>query len=410
LRLLHGRAGQVVFSRFGRQRYAYLLGREANAFVFSHDHLFRWWEAFQALVPVDGPTALIVSDGEDHVRRRAAVRPIMHHRQVASYVETMAATADEALAPVRAGVPFDAWALFRGAIRRSTLRTLFGERIAADTERIGALLQPLLDLVDLLPDVVDWHRRLRTPLWRRAMTARAGVDAYVDEQIALARRRPLTGESPALDLLVGGRDGTGSGLSDAEVRDQMVSLIAAGYETTSAAMAWAIYGLACRPDVMHDARAEILDVVGQRRPEATDLPLLPLTGAVITEALRLYPPATISARYVAVPFSFAGRPIPAGTLLLYSPYVTHRDPEVYEEPRRFAPERWLNGTKRPLEEYLPFGGGAHRCIGSPMAVTELTVMLARLLVRGTYEVKPGRVRARSMAALRPRQGMVIRLQ
>lgn len=408
LRLM-ARGRPVWRTWFAGQRYVYVFGPEANAFVLSHDHLFRWREAFQALVPVDGPTALIVSDGDDHARRRALVRPAMHHRQVSSYVPAIAATADEALARVRPGVPFDAYQLFRGAIRRSTLRTLFGEQIGSDTDRLGRLLDPLLEVVSLLPDAIGWHQRLGTPLWRRAMAARVELDAYVGAMIARGREARLSDESPTLDLLVHGRDGTGSGLSETEIRDQVVSLIAAGYETTSAAMAWTLYGLASRPELMQQARDEVLQVCGESPPTPADVTRLELTGAVVTEALRLYPPATVSARYVVDDIDVLGRRVEGGTLLLYSPYVTHRDPQVYDEPRSFKPERWLGGARRPVEEYLPFGGGSHRCIGSPMATAELTVMLARLLTRGLYEVRPGPVRPVTMAAMRPKGGLEVRL-
>lgn len=176
----HRRRGPVVTGRLGRQRYVYLLGPEANDVVMANDGLFRVREAFAGLVPVDGPTSLVVSDGPDHTRRRALVRPGLHRRQVDGYVATMSACADEALdAAVSSPGPFDAYATFRSAIRRSTLRSLFGGGIAQRAQELGADLQPLLDLVDRLPQSMAIDERLNTPVWRRAMTARARVDAFV---------------------------------------------------------------------------------------------------------------------------------------------------------------------------------------------------------------------------------------
>lgn len=382
--------------------YAYLLGPEANAFVFAHDHLFRWREAFSALVPVDGETALIVSDGDDHTRRRAIVRPGLDRHHVEGYVDVIAATASETVAGLTDRRVFDGYQVFRAAIRRANIRALFGAEIAESADEIGDLLQPLIDLTDLLPDTIEAHRRLNTPRWRRARAARARVDAYVYRKIAEAR----AGNAPSdhiLASLVHDQDGNGGGLSDIEVRDQTVMLIAAGYETTSAAMAWSLYGLASRPDLMADARAEIARV-GIR-----DVAALELVGAVVTEALRLYPPAVMSARYVAEGFTFAGHRIRAGSTVIFSPYATHRDPRLYEDPRAFRPERWLGGARRPASEYLPFGGGAHRCIGSTMATTELTIMLAALLQRGAYTLDPGHPRTKGYAAMRPRSGLPMRL-
>ena len=408
LRWLHRRRGQVVHLPAVPQPVTYLFGQEANAFVFAHDHLFRWREAFQGLIPVDGETALIVSDGPDHTRRRSLVRPTLHRRQVQGYVQLMAQAADELLDPLTSGEVFDAYALFRTAIRRSTLRALFGPRIAGREEEIADLLQPLFDLTDHV-QTIGIHERLTTPLWRRAMRARAQLDELIYPEIAHARAAPPDEPgSPVLTMLVGAGDRQDPGLSETEVRDQVVSLIAAGYETTSAAMAWTLYALASRPGMMARARVQLRSVCGEQPPAAADLPELTLLRAIVTESLRLYPPAVVSARSVATDFTLGGRTVRAGTLALISPYVTHRDPQVYPDPLRFRPERWLDGARAAPPAYVPFGGGAHRCIGSTMATTELTVMLARLLARGAYRVTDQRVRAKGLAAMRPAHGLHLR--
>ncbi|MFX0539071.1 cytochrome P450 [Ornithinimicrobium sp. Y1847] len=391
-------------------RNTFLIGPEANRFVFANDTLFRAREAFRALIPVDGETALIVTDGPDHARRRSLVRPALHAKQVDGYVRIMAQAADEALATVPGEEVFDAYALFRAAIRRSTTLSLFGERFASRATGFGDDLQPVLDMVDTWPQAVDLHERLRTPRWRRAMASRARVDEVVLEEIARSREVGPDADAGVLSTLVHGRDESGSGLSDLEIRDQVVSLIAAGYETTSGAMGWLIYALGSDRALQERVREEVLPVTGGERPSAEQLRDLPLLSACVTETLRLYPPATISARYVAAGFEFAGTQVPAGSMVIYSPYLTHRDPEVYADPLTFSPERWLDGQRRPPHEYLPFGGGAHRCIGSTMATTELVVMAARLLSRGRIELAPQRVRATSFAAMRPRSGMRIALR
>lgn len=401
-----GRGATVRRGWLGR-RYVYLLGPRANEFVFGHDHLFRWREAFASLIPVDGETSVVVSDGEAHGRRRGLVRPALDRRHVDGYVDAIARTAAEALDAVRPGELVDGYQVLRAAIRRATMRALFGESVGGHADDMGDLLKPLIDLTDLLPDTVAVHRRLRTPRWRRAMAVRRQLDAFIGSEIARAR----AGDAPpdrVLSTLVHGRDGSGPGLSETEIRDQMVTLIAAGYETTSAAMAWTLYGLAVRPDLVGRATEE-----ASRACEigltASAMGEMEWVGAIVREALRLYPPAVVSARYVAEDFTVEGRRVRAGTMLLYSPYATHRDPRVYDEPLAFRPERWLCGATRPASEYLPFGGGGHRCLGSTMATTELTVMLATLLARGGYQLEAGRVRARGYAAMRPRDGLPMRL-
>lgn len=403
---------EVVTLRLGRQRLVYLLGPEANALIFGHDEWFRVREAFAALEVVDGPTSVVLSDGEDHTRRRGLIRPALAPRRVDGYVEAMVASADEALQSVVAGEAFDAYAAFRGAIRRSTLRALFGPRPAARADEIGELMQPLLDLADRLPQTLTWHQRLRSPAWRRGLAARERLDVYLDMMIARERAREVdvSGEEPQtlLATLVHGRDGSGSGLSHQEVRDQAVTMIAAGYETTGSAMGWIVYLLGQHTQWQSRARQEVADVLGTRAPGPTDLRRLPLLGAIVTESLRLYPPAMISARYVTTAFDHRGHQVRAGDLLIYSPYATHRDPAVYDRPEEFDPQRW-EGVRRPPHEFLPFGGGQHRCLGSGMATTELTVMLARLLARGPFTLTAPPRTSRGYAAMRPHPGVTITL-
>ncbi|NKE63233.1 cytochrome P450 [Lentzea sp. PSKA42] len=378
LSVLHRRFGPVV--RMGP--YTYLLGPEANRFVFANSELFEVERAFQVLVPVDGPTSLIVSDGEDHKRRRKHVQPAFVHRQIANYVPVMRANAEAALDAWRPGETVDAYQDFRRAIRRSTIHALFGEKLAQDADFFGAHLQLLINLIDRNPAVVTVLRRTKAPAWRNAMRARRAVDARVYQAIAETRQGGAAGD--VLTSLV-----QSDGLSDLEVRDQIVTLIAAGYETTSGAMAWAVFNL-----LRHNG-------VWERAQEDDDY----LTN-VVNETLRLYPPAVVSARVAAQPFEFAGKKIKEGTFLLYSPYVTHRLAEVWPDPLRFDPDRW---ERKPApHEFLPFGGGPHRCIGAGLATTELTVMLKALLQRPKPELLPQRLTPTSVAAMRPKHGLRIR--
>jgi len=177
----------VINAGIGSHGYVHLLGPEANKFVFANSDAFGWREAFQALVLVDGPTALIVSDGEDHRRRRSLVQPALHHRQVERYVEVMAANADSVIDTWRVGQRLDVYQEFRRAIRRSTIQSLFGRRMAGHGEFFGEQLQPLLDLTDRLPQLIAWQRRIHSPLWRRAITARERVDELVYAEVAGAR-------------------------------------------------------------------------------------------------------------------------------------------------------------------------------------------------------------------------------
>lgn len=399
------RRGAVVDAGLGQHGYSYLLGPEANRFIFANSDHFSWREAFQALVPVDGPTALIVSDGADHSRRRALVQPGLRPRQVRHYTPTMVANADAVIDRWRPGETVDAYGQFRAAIRRSAIESLFGPRMARHADILGEALQPLIDLTDQLPQRSAWQRRLGTPAWRRAMAARGRVDEIVYAEIAAVD----PAENHLLARLVAARGPDGAALSVDEVRDQVVSLIAAGYETTSAAMGWAVYALLAVPDAWESARAEVHDALGDRTPTAADLAELTYLNGVVLETLRLCPPAVVSARKVIDDLEFDGRRIPAGRTVIFSPYVTHRLAEVWPEPLRFLPQRWDPGSplyaKPAPHEFLPFGGGSHRCVGAGFATTELTAMLARLVARTSLALPAQRISARGYAALRPAHGL-----
>lgn len=408
---LHQRRGAVINVGFGRHGYVHLLGPEANRFVFANTDAFSWREAFEGLVPVDGPTSMIVSDGTDHRRRRSLVQPATHRRQVEGYVQIMAANTDAVIDTWHEGQTLDVYQQFRAAIRRSTIESLFGPRLAGRADFFGAHLQPLLDLIDRPPQLVAWQRRLQTPAWRRAMVARERVDELVYAEIGRVRTSSADAGDHVLAMLVNGRNESAETLTDAEVRDQVVSLIAAGYETTSAAMAWAIYLLLSIPGGWDRAAEEVTHAVGDRPPTAADLNALPYLHGVVQETLRLYPPAVISARKVTRDLNFAGHRIRAGRMLLFSPYVTHRLPGLWPEARQFLPQRWDPASphyRKPApDEFLPFGGGPHRCIGSVLATTEMTVMLARLLARTSPRLLPQHIRATGFAAMRPRHGLLI---
>jgi cytochrome P450 len=409
---LYRRRGAVINSGVGRHGYTYLLGAEANKFVFANADAFSWRETFQSLAIVDGPTALIVSDGADHQRRRSVVAPGLRHREIQNYVHTMVSNIDTVIDGWRTGQRLDIYQQFRSAVRRSTAESLFGRRIAAHSDFLGEQLQPLLDLTHQLPQVMHMQRRAKTPAWRRAMTARTRVNDLIDAQIAEARSAPRP-DDHMLTMLINGRGDEGYALSDNEIRDSIISLITAGYETTSGALAWATYTLLTLPGAWDAAADEVNRVLDDRPPTADDLAALTYLNGVVHETLRLYTPGVISARRVMRDLWFDGHHIRAGRLLIFSPYVTHRIPELWPEPTEFRPLRWDPGSpdyRKPApHEFIPFSGGLHRCIGAVMATTEMTVMLARLVARTRLRLPAQRIRAHNLAALSPRPGLTVEI-
>ena len=173
----------------------------------------------------------------------------------------------------------------------------------------------------------------------------------------------------------------GPALSDVEVRDELMTIFFAGHETSAAALTWALYLLATHPDVADAVRAEIADVVGDRRVEMADLPRLPLLGQVVAETLRLYPPAWVFDRSPVHDIVVGGFAIPRGANVLLSPWVVHRDPAHWDAPDEFRPQRFAHGWIPPRGAYLPFGDGPRMCVGNRFAEVEILLVLATLLPR-----------------------------
>ncbi|HTK61097.1 MAG TPA: cytochrome P450 [Pseudonocardia sp.] len=443
---IHRRFGPVCTLGVGPAASVFLLGPEANQFVLGNSQLFRWREAFDSLVVVDGETALIVSDGPDHQRRRRLVTRAFTRGRIERYADTIRANVDAAIDGWRPGRILDLHLELRRVIRRSTIEVLFGPRLARDEPELGRLLEMAMIPVERLPPWQQLQRR-GWPSWRRAVESRAAVARRVAEEIA--HRREIAGpgeiagpdetpgpgetagsadaaglaETPGLaetagsaetdtdrpdvlNLLVGARDEDGSGLTDVEIIDQVISLIAAGYETTSAAMASAMYAMLSDPYVWSVAAESVRGGPGARGTQGDQA--WRYVDGVVSETLRLYPPGAISARGVAEPFTFMGTDVKVGQTVIFSPYVTHRLPQLWPDPLRFRPERWdpsRPGFTRPgPHEFLPFGGGTHRCLGAAFAVSEITVLLEALLRRTTLRLDAVDPRPVGLAAMRPRRG------
>ncbi|HEY8477360.1 MAG TPA: cytochrome P450, partial [Chloroflexota bacterium] len=197
---------------------------------------------------------------------------------------------------------------------------------------------------------------------------------------------------------------------DKQLRDEIVTLLMAGHETTANALTWTWYLLSKYPQVEEKLHAELDRVLGGRTPTVADVPQLTYTRNVLAEAMRLYPPAWILERRAVKDFEAGGYRIPAGSLVLASQYLVHRDPRWWDEPARFAPERWEEGKERPKFSYFPFGGGTRICVGEPFAWMEGTLVLATLAQRWRlcYE-EPLDPVPEPLVTLRPRDGLPMRL-
>lgn len=395
---LHERFGDVVRLGSGPFAYVYLFGEEGNRLVlFERPDSFTWREAFRALEPVNGPTSLVLSDGDDHHRRRRLVQPAFATRRIDSAVPTIVAEVDRAIDALPVGRQVDLYVKYRQAVRRIVVRVLFGDALAGHADELGEVLEPAMRFVDRPPQF-----QLPGSLgWVAARRARRAADHIVDAEIARRRSSDHVG-SDALGILLS------SDLSDVELRDQVVSLIAAGYETTTAAVAWTALELLRSPGEWERCRNEVVAQLGDgtRSPTADDLREMPYVTAAVNETLRLWPPAVLSGRRSSEALNHAGYVIPAGATVLFSPFVTHRSTALWgEDADRFRPSRWLESEPSP-SAFIPFGGPHRRCIGFALALTEIQVAVVRLVQRTSLTlVDAPQPRGIGLSALRPEHGV-----
>ena len=271
------------------------------------------------------------------------------------------------------------------AITGGTLATaLFGvnldEAEIAELERsINTILTGAFQQ-QLLPGPL---RKLPTRANRRYARANAHLNAAVHRIIDGYRSGTLGHQSSMLSLLLAARDEDGVGaLSDAEIYDQVKAFLMAGVDTTAWALSWACHLLAAHPDIQEQLHAEVSAVLGGRVARWADLPKLNLTGRVIKETLRMYPPAWVMTRTVTRDTELAGQHLPSGSTLVYSPYLLHRRADLFPEPELFRPDRWLAvGSRRPRGGFVPFGAGARQCIGNDFGLIEATLALATIADR-----------------------------
>jgi cytochrome P450 len=284
--------------------------------------------------------------------------------------------------------------------------SLFGADMAASADAIGAAERDIFALVRHKMD-----NPFSAPLWvptrlnRAYRAAKRLLDDVVLGVIA-SRRRGGLAANDLLDLLLAARDEeSGTGMSDGQLRDEVLTLLFAGHDTTASGLSWAWYLLARHPQVQEALHDEAAAHLAGRAPTAEDLPHLPLATAVFEEALRLYPPAPGLARRAVEPDEIQGRPVPAKAILMPSQWVIHRHPAYWDEPDQFRPERFLPGhaPERPKFAYFPFGGGPRACIGNAFALIEGALVLAGLTQRFQFRPADDReVELDTTFVLRPR--------
>lgn len=408
LQTIHREHGPMVDLLAGPVRSVFAFGPAANEAILStHASSFLWGPGMRLLEVVDGPTALVLSDGEEHRRRRRLVQPAFAVKRVEAHLGLIVDEIDHALRTWVPGRQLVAHTELRATIRRIVLRSLFGDHLGDRADEVGELLEPALRYVQRSP-MARLDVDLRRNAYARAVRGIRAADVVVRREIDRRRAEGIDvdADPDVLTALLAGADE--EVLSDAEVLDQVRSLIAAGYDTTSAAAAWVVQELGAHPDVLRAVRDEVDGALGDDPPTMDDLRRLPLVNGVVHEVLRLWPPGFVAPRVAAEDVEILGRLIPAGRTVMYSAYVTGRMPELWPAAERFDPSRWLPGAPEPASySYVPFGGGSRRCIGFALATLELQVLVVRLAQGPRWQLQRPQVRPVGIASATPSGGVPI---
>jgi cytochrome P450 len=357
---------------------------------------------------------LITSDGDFWRRQRRISQPAFHKQRIAGFGVAMSQAAEELVErwrPLAArGESLDIFPELLRVTLKILGRSLFSLELGGASAAVGEGLDVVLHhTMETLHAIFPVPEMIPTPANRRFKAALRALDAVVLDLIQQRRRSP--GQNDLLSMLVEMRDAdTGEGMTDRQLRDEVMTLMLAGHETTSVALSWTFAFLSRHPGVRRTLEDECQAVLGGRAAGPEDLPRLRYTRMVLEESMRLLPPAWAVTRSVIGDDEVDGFLVPAGSRVIVSPYVTHRDPELWPNPEGFDPLRF-EATEQPRYAYFPFGGGPHLCIGAGFAMMEAQIVLATVAQHLRLDLVPGHpVEVEPLVTLRPRHGIRVMLR
>ncbi len=405
--------GDIVSLRYG-PRHIYMLNHpEYIEYVLAtHHRNFTKHFALRLNRRVFG-NGLLTSESDFWLRQRRLAQPAFHRNRIAAYGEAMVNFTERMLATWRDGETRDV----HEAMMRLTLeiiaKTLFDADVAGEASEVGRMMEALMkNFAARVNSAFPLPERVPTPSNLRLQRATRRVEAVI-YRVIQQRRSSGEDRGDLLSLFLQTRhEDDGSPMSDQQLRDEVMTLFLAGHETTAIALSWTWYLLSQHPQVEARLLAELQAALGGRSPSVADLPQLRYTEMVISEAMRLYPPAWAIGREAIQDCEIGGYPVPAGTTLMMSQWVMHRDARYFDHPEAFRPERWADGlaTRLPKYAYFPFGGGPRLCIGHAFAMMEAVLLLATIAQKFRLRLVPGHpIEPWPSITLRPKHGLKMML-
>ena len=355
---------------------------------------------------------LLTNEGDPWLRQRRLSQPAFHRERVSSYANIMTTYAQQMLAQWQEGETLDIHQEMMRLTLQIVVRALFkveAEETAEISSALNLIMSNTTGIRILMPPIARYLPTPRMISFRRAV---ARMDNTVYSIIAQHRAHKVD-SGDLLSMLMAARDEDGSSMSDQQLRDEVLTFLIAGHETTALTLTWTWHLLAQHPEVERKLHQELDRVLRGRIPEFSDVPALTYTERVIKESMRLYPPAWSLARTVISDFDLRGYHIPAGANVVMSQWIMHRNPAYFPEPTKFDPDRWSpeKAQKLPRFAYFPFGGGPRQCIGSSFAMMEATLLLATIAQRFRLRAVPDHhVVPIPSFTLRPKYGLRMTLE
>ena len=357
--------------------------------IFTADpHQFDSAEGSKILQPIVGNNSLILLDGDRHQRQRKLLMPPFHGERMKAYGKLICEIAEQVMKSWTIGNIQPVYPAMQEISLRVILRAVFGIDEGARFQQLRQLLVSMLDAFNspltstviffpiLQQDLGDWS------FWGRFLRQRQQIDELLYSEIRERREQPDSNRTDILSLMMSASDENGQLMTDVELRDELMTLLFAGHETTASSLAWAFYWIHHLPEVREKLLKE-LESIGSD-PDPTEIARLPYLTAICSESLRIYPIVLFSfARIVKSPIEIMGYKFDPGTVLTACVYLTHHREDIYPDSKSFKPERFLERQFSPYE-FIPFGGGSRRCIGWALALLEMKLVLATVLSR--YEM------------------------
>ena len=372
--------GDLVQIRLGPSKAIVVCDPELTHQVLVNDRIFDKGGPFIDRAQEFIGESVLTLPRSRHRRQRRLLQPAFNHQRFPAYAELMMKEIDAVLDSWHDGDLLEAYTSMKAITTRITARTMFAAPMSQDLiDEAGETLDEIIASAGkrmLIPPPLD---RLPTPGKRRYDRARARIRRITDQLIADYRKAGVDHNDLMSMLLAADEDG--QTLSEEEISNQVVTMFIGGVETTASALGWALCLLAEHPEAEKRLHEEVHAVVGSRPPTWEDLPKLEYTTKVINEALRMYPAGWLLTKMTTADSELGGISIPKGRTVIYSPYLLGNRPEMFPEPDRFDPDRWVDGARIPRGAFVPFSGGPRKCIGDDFAMVEARLALAAIASR-----------------------------